>query len=462
MSSWLNFALCALAPCLLAQGCARAVVPGPETLPPAEIYDLALRVEVQTRAEPPLPALDPALFAPFTLDLALVIGEMDARRFRDDSIGHLLWIDAATANGAPWDLAGRSAELRAFLDGEILALDGWSHLAGPGRAGESLEILPLLLSPHIPSLDDGESGRSVSTFAVEVDPWRGLREQVAATWTHQGMDDQGWRFGYAGEWSGRGRGGPREATGALRFQGQVSGAVRVAEANHALLEHSADWTREVVLGLDDAPGGPVELSQTQRFHAELRRRPGPDPGIEARMRLGFDQRLALASASMTDPVAADARSLGRYLHPDTLAPALAPAAPAALACLAAAGAPGQPLRLEIDAQGRARVADGAGAPELAACVDGALASLTLPAHDDAPAFATWTPGDGAAAPSSVELSPREVPLAFVLTPAGAETAARALADRLRGADTESGKPVQGSDQAGDPADGALPSTPSVP
>lgn len=449
-----------------ALGCARHVAPGPERLPPAAIYDLRLTVGTETTLSPALQAEvlpdAAALLQPAQLELSLVLGVMDARRFRDDSLGQLLWIDAATANGAPWDLAGRSAELRAFLDGEILAVDGWSHLAGPGRGGESLEILLGLLSPHIPSLDDGESGRSVSTFAVEVDPWRGLREQIAATWTHQGMDEQGWRFGYAGEWSGRGRGGPREATGALRFQGQVSGSVRVAQADHALLEHSADWTREVVLSFDDAPGGPVELVQTQRFHAELRRRPGPDPGIEARMRLGPEQRLALASASMVDPVAADARSLGRYLRPDTLAPTLAPAAPAALACLAAAGAPSQPLRLEIDAQGRARVGDGAGAPELAACVDGALASLTLPAHDDAPAIALWTPADGAAAPSTVELSPREVPLAFVLTPAGAETAARALADRLRTAETETGKPVQGSDQAGDPADGTLPAVPPAP
>lgn len=442
--------------CGMAWSCATHVAPGPETLPPAEIYDISLRVDVDTALQPPAPELQDTLPASFGFDLELVVAVMDARRFRDDSLGRLVWIDQATLDGAPWGLAGRSVELRSFVDGEILAIGDGAHLAGLDRQGDSLEILFGLLSPHIPTLQEGGRAPSANTFVVQVDPWRGLRERTELDWTHAGMVEDGWRLTYTGDWRGRGKGGPEgDEAGALVFDGQVAGELRVARADRALLAHQASWTRELSVTSPDAPAGPVTLTQRQRFAAELRRRPGPDAAIEARMRLPAEARIALAQASIDAPVDADGRSLGRYLRDDEVQRAIDALVPALSGCVPAGVESARfTATVQIAGDGGLR---GALAPDplgsSAACVRDALLSVRLPIHDEASVRVELDldrVGGALVQQGTARILAREVPLAFVLVPPNTTAdAARALAARMQSTVSGQGSSVQGSDPTGD-------------
>lgn len=219
-------------------------------------FDLALQVETQVEdgagQRVPTPSLPPE-----TARWTGTLTRKAARRYRDDSIGHLVQLQDVTVSSSgaaptPSDLAGRSLELRTFDDGEILDIRMADHVAGPPRWGDLLLPLWAAISPTVPRILPGETASR--TFAVPflVDRSRGARVTVRTTWTYLGvdkspMDLRGHHFSWTGVVEGRGMDRGQDWVAQSLLDGQAQGQVWLATRDLAVLEHTFRWDMRTTL-----------------------------------------------------------------------------------------------------------------------------------------------------------------------------------------------------------------------
>jgi hypothetical protein len=210
-------------------------------------------------------------------DLDLVIALSPTRRFRDGSQGQRVLIEAASLKVGPekkdhhgLSLAGRTAELRTFPDGEILAIDWVERLAGSDRFIDVFEVVFPVISPAPPSLGVGEqaSRRIIWPFlGTSKLRWDSA---VDAVWKNDGLDTREdskvWRLSYTGPW--RTHGGRRAEPGRIqvRGEGEAEGTVWLDKTTGNLSAHTFSWSRAVKV---KGTGGALTQSQTFVGNLEL-------------------------------------------------------------------------------------------------------------------------------------------------------------------------------------------------
>jgi hypothetical protein len=208
-------------------------------------------------------------------DLDLVIALSPTRRFRDGSQGQKILIETASLkvgtekkDHQALSLAGRTAELRTFPDGEILAIDWVDRLAGADRFIDVFEVIFPVISPAPPSLRAGEeaSRRIIWPFlGASKLRWDSA---VDAVWKNDGLetraDSKAWRLSYAGPW--RTHGGRRVEPGRVQFrgEGEAEGTVWFDKTTGSLSAHTFSWSRAVKV---KGTGG--ALTQSQTFEGTL-------------------------------------------------------------------------------------------------------------------------------------------------------------------------------------------------
>lgn len=192
------------------------------------------------------------------------------REFRDGSNGYLIrWVGLkeATQEDGPWapsPLSGRSVELRTFADGELLQIREVDHVSGAPRHGDSLDVLYPLLSPVVPSLNEGQTGRRRSGWPFVVSRSTSLRNDLEADWTLVERVDGVAHLTYTGALSGSGF-DRRHAMEAV-VTGTAAGEIWVRESDAVPLRHRFEWVREVTATYGNTG---AQVVQTQTFTGEV-------------------------------------------------------------------------------------------------------------------------------------------------------------------------------------------------
>jgi hypothetical protein len=248
---------------------------GREVVP--ERFHVVLEVAVQTEG------VDPDLastFAPLRWTVDAMLSMDPVRRFRDGSIGWLIRFDKVTefihddegAKPVPISgLEGRTVELRAFEDGEVLDVDMGAHIAGWGRGGDVLDVLLPVLSPAPPEMGWGKTGTRRMIWPFRIGREARWDNAVAAEWRNSGpiKDLAGpvRRYHYSGPWTLRGS--DRRKPPGLRFSGtgELSGTVDVTFRDGRVLRHEFSGIRRVEIVRQ--AGDPIR--QEQRFTGKLER-----------------------------------------------------------------------------------------------------------------------------------------------------------------------------------------------
>lgn len=280
-------------------------------------YRLSLQAQTQTRTwrppsevAPPEPdpvALGLAPYQQQAVQLEALIELRPSREFDDGSLGWLVHFvevqgtvllpDPQSDDGAaalvptgpasPWQLQGRSVELRTFPDGEVLAVDLAEHLVGAGRPGELLDVLFPVLSPFPPELDAGATTRRTSRWPLTVGGPRGWRHALHAAWTNQGLVPDGagegapaWRFTYEGPTEVRGGDPEARPPVGVQGRGQLRGEVWLDDVDTdpvplRVLRHGFHWERSHEIEFPAAVGGPVRVVQDQVIDGTVERLPLP-------------------------------------------------------------------------------------------------------------------------------------------------------------------------------------------
>lgn len=377
-----------------------------------------------------------------------------ARRFRDGSLGLLVRVTQAEVHpleaaegqpegdlraGAPlpgWEVAGRTFELRAFPDGEVLSVDGGLHLAGPDRLGGVVDLLPPLLSPLPPALDAGETGPRDLRWPWSAASDRAWRHVLGATWENRGRDPetQAWRMGWEGPLQARGRDGAASPPVGVMARGQGSGEALIDDAPRLpvalrLQAHQLAMQRELEVEYPAAVAGPMRMLQAQELRASLRRLPPTAAGAEPSPP-GAPSTVVDMAGPQADPSGplADARPVVRYPTPAQVAERVATLDPLLAPCGAGLADGAWPLELALSGEGRVLepTLDGA-PPAVQACVAAALAPARLPGHDEVPLRVRTTAVARAGAlrtGPAVDVDTRQVPLLFVATPPELDADAR--------------------------------------
>ncbi|MDP2315720.1 MAG: hypothetical protein Q8P41_22675 [Pseudomonadota bacterium] len=219
----------------------------------ADLYALTMDMDVATIG------LD---LPPFRWHVEGTVGVSYARTFRDGSMGHLVRLEGMTAtvarNGgatqpvpAPFD--GAYVELRAFPDGQLLAVAGASRWVGDAGHLEVLDVLWPALSPHLPSTRAEAGGPFITSFPTWVESGPRLRTRLETTWTVAGD-----AWSYAG--TVRGEGGP------VAVSGTAEGRVELGEGDTRIQAHAFDWSRAVTTTWS----GGRQITQDQHIAGSLR------------------------------------------------------------------------------------------------------------------------------------------------------------------------------------------------
>ncbi|MDP2309959.1 MAG: hypothetical protein Q8P18_28330 [Pseudomonadota bacterium] len=253
----------------------------------ADLYALALDMDVRTEG------LD---LPPFRWHVDGTVAWSYTRTFRDGSLGHLVRLvdtsatigrsGATGAPGAPVAVRGPAdgalVELRAFPDGQLLAVTGGSAWTGGGDHLEVLDLLWPLLSPQLPSSRAEAAAPFVTSWPTWIEGGPKVRTRLDASWKTSNPST----WSYDGSLSGQG--------GYVAIAGQASGTVGLGTGAESprLLSHTFDWSRVVTTTW----AGGKTVKQDQHIVGSLRhagRAPAPP----------LDMPIA------SDDVAADARAL---------------------------------------------------------------------------------------------------------------------------------------------------------
>lgn len=254
---------------LLLLGCA-ALTTAPST-GGARVYDVAVGATFQTTG---VDADGEALAALEGLETQTwhvrgVVVMTPSRTYRDDSIGwHVVFqeLEEGPSEQGPWrgsGLQGRSFELRAFDDGQILGTRDGEHLTGPPRHGDVLDLLLPTLSPTVPAISAGDSAYRRSSWPFQVSSKSGLRNTLVAEYAHQGAEGSGAARRVELTYSGalEGEGNDARLNGAFSLAGQVDGTVWMRPSDAIMVRHEAAWSRTVVGEYDSG----VRVEQSQEF-----------------------------------------------------------------------------------------------------------------------------------------------------------------------------------------------------
>jgi hypothetical protein len=192
------------------------------------------------------------------------------RAFRDGSNGYLIrWVglQEATQEDGPWapsPLSGRSVELRTFADGELLQIREVDHVAGAPRHGDSLDVLYPLLSPVVPNLAVGQTGRRRSGWPFVVSRSASWRNDLEADWTLVDSTDGVAHVTYTGVLSGTGY--DRRHGMEVVVSGTATGEVWMREGDAVPLRHTFEWERQVTATYGNTGATVV---QTQSYTGEI-------------------------------------------------------------------------------------------------------------------------------------------------------------------------------------------------
>lgn len=386
---------------------ARAARVSPARLQAAS--QLRVELDVHATTERPGPSGAAAARVEETAWSAALLLELRwVRRFRDGSTGYLVRIlegaRRAGEGGAPpeppgsWPLIGRSFELRAFDDGEILSLGPAGELLAEDRLPGLVDLLAVLLSPQLPELRRGEEVERVRTWAILPSPGAGLRQRFVGRYAAQprGPGARGekgppaWTFTWAGSSEGQIRGLPEAEGGRAELRGSLGGRVVVEGLARLpvplrIVEHQIDAHRTVRIPL---AGGAGSVVQEQRVAMRSERVAVGPPAADP-LTVGW-------LPDELDPVQRDARALRRYPDEADAQAAVAAWIEAASGCAGALPEGAIPFRLAVRDDGRAELVGTVGAGTVEAgpvelgpgardCLEGAARSLAL-RRTDAPSW----------------------------------------------------------------------------
>lgn len=427
-------------------------------------------------------ALQPALAplsrfgARYALELELHL----ARRFRDGSTGFLARVvgaqvtplappegqtgDAPSDELLPlaplvsWELTGRTFELRAFPDGEVLSVDGGLHLAGPDRLGGVVDLLAPLLSPFPPELDPGDQGLRDLRWPWSAASDRSWRHVLGAQWENLGRGhpaggegsaaageaaggDLPWHLRWQGPLQSKGRDGAASPPIGVLVTGQGSGEVWLDDAPRLPVAlrvqgHDLSLQRQLEVEYPSALGGPLRLRQDQQLRATLRRLPAPTPSVEGLATAPVEGLAAAPTGApsleelnqrVPDPTV-DALPVVRYPTTAQLAASVAGLDPALAACGQGQPDGAWPFTLALAGDGRVLEPRLEGAPPaVQACVTAAMDAVRVAGHDEVPLPVRTTlvsrQGTLRTGPA-VDVDQRWVSLLFVATPVQLDGAAR--------------------------------------
>lgn len=221
----------------------------------ADVYALALEMDVRTEG---------IEVAPFRWHVQGTVAHSYTRSFRDGSLGHLLRLvdtSAAISRGAAAPVpvrgpaSGAHVELRAFPDGQLLAVTGASSWAGAGDHIEVLDVLWPIVSPHLPGSRREAGAPFITSWPTWIEGGPRLRTRLEATWDARNKGT----WTYEGRLEGQG--------GYVVVAGQAHGEVALGgSGDPRLLAHTFDWSRVVTTTW---AGGRI-VKQDQRITGSLR------------------------------------------------------------------------------------------------------------------------------------------------------------------------------------------------
>ena len=188
-------------------------------------------------------------------DLTIQASLQPVRRFRDGSVGSLFVVSEAslTVDGepVPLELAGRSAELRTFPNGEILDFSWGEKLSGPDRYLDVFGVVLPAVSPSPPSLEVGAEARRRIIWPFKSGRTLRWDNAVDAVWENEGEVEIGtrrsWKLSYEGPWSLEGKARFVEPIVTYRGKGRADGHVWMDAEAGTLIRHQFDWSREVIV-----------------------------------------------------------------------------------------------------------------------------------------------------------------------------------------------------------------------
>lgn len=268
---------------LLALGalaCARSAPPTP-----ASVHVPALRYSVQLDARFDTTATGGGLgpwaeAAPFSERWALELETAPGRRYRDHSVGEVLWIRSATVDAgqgpAPHPLAGHFVTVRRFASGEILAVEDAEHAVGGDRQLEVLDLLLPALSPKVPVLRKGESVTWNTRWPLQLAGDLRQKGLLRLTWTLEALtrwqEVPAWALTYEGDWLTRiqAGGGDRRSWVTTESPGQAEGALWLSRDDGGVLRHEFTWTRDATWAAPEDPE--ARVVQRQAFTGQVVRR----------------------------------------------------------------------------------------------------------------------------------------------------------------------------------------------
>lgn len=235
----------------------------PKDTPPAAADDGVERFKVNVQAAvsaegtESLPDELAALLGGYTVAADFVIEKALAREFRDGSLGYRVHFAEATATvqrgpgaAAPvaLSLAGRTVELRAFPDGELLDVDLVSHVVGAERLMDVLDVVFPAISPAPPQplAATAERTRAIH-WPIRLERKRVMLSSVWATWQLADRDRDLLTLQYGGPWEVRGW--EQAGEGDLRLQGagRLDGTLLVRRSDSVFTRNTLRGERTLSL-----------------------------------------------------------------------------------------------------------------------------------------------------------------------------------------------------------------------
>ncbi len=263
--------------CLISVGCAHAPRVPADGAEIEQAYVFELTNTIQTT----LLELDGSEYAtlgdPVDLTWTGQVRQAPVRRFRDGSQGdRVRFLDVTMRQGdappQPSELSGLSAELRGFQNREVLAIDLLDEISGKDRWADLMLSLWPALSPRIPDLEPGQSGRERSNLPYMLESGMGMPVVLDLDWTLSGPVPCGsascWQLDYHGPVRGRGLDRAERWHARYRVSGQAQGTLLLAVTDNAIIDSRLELELELLTTFSDpatqAPRGMVRQVQHQR------------------------------------------------------------------------------------------------------------------------------------------------------------------------------------------------------
>lgn len=238
-----------------------------------ERFKVHVQTTVSVEGADQLPLELRSLLGGFQTETDLVIEKSLVRQFRDGSLGYRVHFAEASSGvvrageerePVTMSLAGRTVELRAFPDGELLDVDLVSHVVGPERMMDTLDVVFPAISPAPPA---SMKGARAFHWPVKLSREQVVRNSVWATWDIEDKQRERLALVYSGGWEATGW--ERVGEGRMRMdgRGELSGALDVRRSDGQFTRHTLHGARTLAIPY---PGASA-LEQTTRFDVTVER-----------------------------------------------------------------------------------------------------------------------------------------------------------------------------------------------